>query len=243
MPFIGQTPGRSPVKNQPEGGNTPIQGVFPQWRYVMAITANHSKRFISLFNETARYHHRQRVFRDFITLAAASIHNGICFDEKLEQEYREAIGHYETNNAKRMAQLLSEVVMGLEIEGGDFLGSLFMQLELGEAGRGQFFTPMSVSRMMAEMQMADINKILANKPFITVSEPACGSAGMMLAIAEVMKEKGFTCQASLGVLYGYRFSGSGNGLYPVFADGHRRRVSTGNLLTNEQMRVMYTPLH
>ena len=39
----------------------------------MAITANYSWQFISLFDETVRYHYRQRLFRDFITLATASI--------------------------------------------------------------------------------------------------------------------------------------------------------------------------
>jgi hypothetical protein len=210
----------------------------------MAITANHSKQFISLFNETARYHHRQRVFRDFITLAAASIHNGICFDEKLEQEYREAIGHYEAKDAERMAQLLSEVVLGLEIEGGDFLGSLYMQLELGEAGRGQFFTPMSVSRMMAEIQMADIDKTLANKPFITVSAPACGSAGMMLAIAEVMKEKGFNPARHLWVSCTDIDSvAAGMAYIQPSLMGIAGEVITGNALTGGRRRVMYTPVH
>ncbi len=82
----------------------------------MAIKANHKNRFIALFNETARYHHRQRVFRDFITLAATSIHNGIRFDETLEQEYRETISHYEAKDADRMAQLLAEVVMGRSMD-------------------------------------------------------------------------------------------------------------------------------
>ncbi|MCB5301828.1 hypothetical protein [Yersinia bercovieri] len=48
---------------------------------------DHKKQFLSLFNETARYHHRQKVFRDFITLAAISIHNGIRLDDALDQEY------------------------------------------------------------------------------------------------------------------------------------------------------------
>ncbi|WP_449632489.1 N-6 DNA methylase, partial [Rahnella aceris] len=152
---------------------------------------NHKKQFISIFNETARYHHRHKVFCDFITLASVSIHNNTLFDEKLEQEYMETVRQYEAEDTERMAMLLAEVVMGLEAESGDFLGSLYMTLELGEAARGQFFTPFCVSRMMAEMQLGDIDSLLADKPFFTVYEPACGSAGMLLAIAEVLREKGF----------------------------------------------------
>lgn len=94
---------------------------------------DHKKQFLSLFNETARYHHRQKVFRDFITLAAISIHNGIRLDDALDQEYWETVRQYEAEDADWMALLLAEV--------GDFLGSLYMQLELGDSYRGQFFTP------------------------------------------------------------------------------------------------------
>lgn len=63
---------------------------------------DHKKQFISIFNETARYHHRNKVFRDFITLAAASIHNGINFNDILEKEYMETVRQYEAKDAERM---------------------------------------------------------------------------------------------------------------------------------------------
>ncbi|QTP14870.1 hypothetical protein [Serratia symbiotica] len=107
----------------------------------MNIVVDHKKQFLSIFNETARYHHRHKVFRDFITLASVSIHNNILFDEKLEQEYMETVRQYEAEDTERMVRLLAEVVMGLEAESCDFLGSLYMSLELGESARGQFFTP------------------------------------------------------------------------------------------------------
>ncbi len=39
-----------------------------------------------------------------------------------------------------MAQLLAHVVNGLQNGFCDFLGNVFMQLELGDKYRGQFFT-------------------------------------------------------------------------------------------------------
>ncbi len=39
-----------------------------------------------------------------------------------------------------MAQLLAHVVNGLEYSPGDFLGNIFMHLDLGDKYRGQFFT-------------------------------------------------------------------------------------------------------
>lgn len=89
--------------------------------------ADHKKQFLSIFSETARYHHRHKVFRDFIALASTSIHNSICFDETPEREYMEIIRQYEAKDAEWMAMLLAEVVLGLEAETGDFLGSLYIQ--------------------------------------------------------------------------------------------------------------------
>ena len=205
---------------------------------------DHKKQFISIFNETARYHHRNKVFRDFITLAAASIHNGINCNDELEKEYMETVRQYEAKDAERMAMLLAEVVMGLEAESGDFLGSLYMTLELGEAARGQFFTPFCVSRMMAEMQLGDIDSLLADKPFFTVYEPACGSAGMLLAIAEVLREKGFNPTRRLWVsCTDIDHVASGMAYIQLSLMGIAGEVVTGNALSGERRRVMYTPAH
>jgi len=210
----------------------------------MATSTNHSKQFLSLFNVTARYHHRQRVFRDFITLAAISLHNSINFDEGLEQAYMDTIRHYERPDADRMAKLLGHVSLGLVEDGGDFLGPMFMQLDLGEAARGQFFTPMSVSRMMAQIQFADVDKMLAEEPFITAYEPACGSAGMILAIAEVIKEKGFNVARHLWVsCIDIDDVASGMAYIQLSLMGIAGEVVTGNALSGERRRVMYTPAH
>jgi len=156
----------------------------------------------------------------------------------------ETVRQYEAKDAERMAMLLAEVVMGLEAESGDFLGSLYMTLELGEAARGQFFTPFCISRMMAEMQLGDIDSLLADKPFFTVYEPACGSAGMLLAIAEVLREKGFNPTRRLWVsCIDIDPVASGMAYIQLSLMGIAGEVVTGNALSGERRRVMYTPAH
>lgn len=210
----------------------------------MNIVVDHKKQFLSIFNETARYHHRHKVFRDFITLASVSIHNNILFDEKLEQEYMETVRQYEAEDTERMVRLLAEVVMGLEAESCDFLGSLYMSLELGESARGQFFTPFCVSRMMAEMQLGDLDRLLKEKPFVTVYEPACGSAGMLLAIAEVVREKGFNPMLHLWVsCTDIDPVASGMAYIQLSLMGVAGEVVTGHALYGERRTVMYTPAH
>lgn len=102
---------------------------------------NHEKAFISLFSQTARYHHRHQVFEDFVSCSVVALQNGLQFCEKREQKYMRIVSRYEKQDVSHMAQLLAHVVNGLEEERSDFLGRVFMQLELGDRYRGQFFTP------------------------------------------------------------------------------------------------------
>jgi type I restriction-modification system DNA methylase subunit len=44
--------------------------------------------------------------------------------------------------------------------------------------------------MMAEMQLSDASEFIADKGFITLSEPACGAGGMVLAAADVLAAQG-----------------------------------------------------
>ncbi|SQA97901.1 Uncharacterised protein [Cedecea neteri] len=59
------------------------------------------------------------------------------------------ISGYQKPDVMRMGQLLVHVVNGLEAGFCDFLGKIFMQLELGDKYRAQFFTPRDLARMMA----------------------------------------------------------------------------------------------
>lgn len=113
-----------------------------------------------------------------------------------------------------MSQLLAHVVNGLGEASGDFLGRVFMQLELGDKYRGQFFTPWDVARMMAAMQLGDTEALFRDKPFITLSEPACGAGCMVLAFADVLRKGGVaTAPVSVGLRDRYRSACGRNGIH------------------------------
>ena len=71
--------------------------------------------------------------------------------------------------------------------GGDFLGSVASQMEVLNAKIGQFFTPYEVSRMRATMTLHDSGPVIEANGFVTVSEPASGAGGMILAAADILK--------------------------------------------------------
>jgi hypothetical protein len=154
-------------------------------------TVDGQKRaFMSLFSGTARYHHRAEVFRDFVTLSAIALSNAVSKCPDKEDEYMRIINRYTGEDPKRMAQLLSIVVDGLEVGPEDFLGPLFMDLELGSSHWGQFYTPEPVAKLMAQLGMTDLDAELERKPFIRLSEPACGAGGMILPVVELLLRKG-----------------------------------------------------
>lgn len=204
---------------------------------------NHRSAFLKIFITTARYHHRHKVFEDFVSCAAIALHNGVAHDAELEKQYLSIIAGYEKEDVTRMAELLGHVVMALDQERCDFLGSVFMELELGDKYRGQFFTPWDVSRMMASVQLSGIDALMQGKDFITLQEPASGAGCMVIAFAEEFAQRGYTVSEQLWV--------SVTDVDPLAASmsyiqlslcGIAAEVVTGNALTLERRRTLYTPL-
>lgn len=56
---------------------------------------DHRHAFIKLFGETAHYHHRYEVFRDFVAMSAIAIENAFLKSEVLEKTYLEIAGRYQ----------------------------------------------------------------------------------------------------------------------------------------------------
>jgi len=201
------------------------------------------KAFIRLFHETARYHHRARVFEDLITCASISIENAWRKDDDLEKEYLEVVARYEREDVERFAKLFGLITLGIDLK-CDFLGGLFMELDLGSDQIGQFFSPYSVARLMAEMTMHDVERHFETHEILTLDEPAAGAGGMVIAIADVLKEKGINPQQKLWVRC--------TDVSPVAARlcylqisllGLPGLVVMGNTLTLETRRMMFTPMH
>jgi hypothetical protein len=154
--------------------------------------ASYEEAYNTLLKEirvVARYKHRYDVFRDFVTMSAIALANAVQKREDREDEYLRLIATYERGDQLAFPKLLGCLVKALEYGPRDVLGSLYMDLELGSKDRGQFFTPFHVSEMMAEIVHGEELKSI-EKPFITLSEPACGAGGMVLAFVKVMLKYG-----------------------------------------------------
>ena len=97
------------------------------------------KHLSKLFNEIAYYHRRDKVFNDFVSLAAIAIHNNrAMFCQDLEQRYLSIIGQYEREDVNKLCQLMGEFICELVKSPHDLLGQLYMSLEIGDKHLGQF---------------------------------------------------------------------------------------------------------
>ena len=152
---------------------------------------SHRHSFMKIFSETARYENRYRVFGDFLDCATAAIHNRFVFDQELENTFLACQRRYKPDDMVRFSHLLAELKMAMQSGFGDFLGEVFMQLELGNSALGQTFTPFHLSQLACRLGIGDIFALLERQPFALVADPASGGASMTIAFAEALFDAGY----------------------------------------------------
>lgn len=157
------------------------------------------KEFISKLHNLDNARRVNEVFKDFLILCTCSLAQPFYRSDEIEQRYLNTVKQYTKEQAEEFSKLLALLVMALEEKHQDFLGQVYMQLNLGNVANGQFFTPYHVSKMMSEICFTDIAKQLEEKDFISLSEPCCGSGGMIIAYTETLKEHGYNYQNQLFV--------------------------------------------
>ena len=133
-----------------------------------------------------------QVWSDFIYITAVAISNRVDtrqFDSR-EAEYFKIISRYTEEETAIFPILFAEIVNALErnIE-QDFLGNLYMQLDLGNHWIGQFFTPYSVCKCMSEISSKNLVEQIETQGFVTVNDPACGAGATLIAFANSVKDE------------------------------------------------------
>lgn len=147
--------------------------------------------FVKLFSELCNSKSSWEVWADFVAMSAIAISN--AFDQQgpthdaREQEYMRMIQRYNKTEQQIFPKLLAATVEALEAEPDqDFLGVLFMGLNLGNHWKGQFFTPYNISRMIAEMQLCGIESRLKKEGWVGINDPCCGAGALLIAARNIM---------------------------------------------------------
>lgn len=168
---------------------------------VRNLKSGHQSNIVKLLNSLEGRQSRWQIWQDFITMSAIAISN--CVDaihrDEREKSFELIAKKYSESEKNVFAQMLAEVVNGMEENPDqDFLGELFMGLELGNDWKGQFFTPYSVCRMMAAISCTDVFRdTVKEKGWVGVNDPACGAGALLLAFANECKTQNVNFQTSV----------------------------------------------
>lgn len=148
------------------------------------LKINPKKEFLRVFNQLTNRHRSWDVWRDFITMYACALSNPVDkehYDER-ESLYLRIIKKYNKQEQPLFSELAAHTVMALEENPEqDFLGSIFMSLNLGNQHNGQFFTPYHVCELMAEITMQDVVSKIKKDGIITINDPCCGAGATLIA--------------------------------------------------------------
>lgn len=148
------------------------------------LKINPKKEFLRIFNQLTNRHRSWDVWRDFITMYACALSNPVDkehYDER-ESLYLRIIKKYNKQEQPLFSELAAHTVMALEENPEqDFLGSIFMSLNLGNQHNGQFFTPYHVCELMAEVTMQDVVSKIEKDGIITINDPCCGAGATLIA--------------------------------------------------------------
>lgn len=154
------------------------------------IGSGQYKKFLNLFQTLTYSRSPWEVWQDFITIYACAISNSVdTFHFKTREEnYLKCIKKYKPEEQETFPKLVAELILALEKNPEqDFLGEVFMKLNLGNEHNGQFFTPYNVCKMMAEMMMQDVIQRINERGYISISDPACGAGAMLIAAVHSAK--------------------------------------------------------
>lgn len=164
---------------------------------------NHAKKeIIKLIQKSSTRWSPYQFFIDWVECMALSIqnschllHNSIWRNR--EQKYMNIMKKYDSIESEMFVKMSGLLVQAMNENISDILGEIYMESGCGNKNTGQFFTPFSLSKACARLNIPtdyDGSKVL------TVNEPCSGSGGMILALAAELSSMGINYQRCMCVL-------------------------------------------
>lgn len=157
--------------------------------------------FILKFKNLSEKHQPIEIFMDFLELTTIAISNATEMCKHIltrrEERYKAIVKKYSKSEMLNFEEMLCSTIDILARK--NYMGEVFMELGLGDKWKGQFFTPLEVSKVIAEINFYNGN-FNFESGFITVMEPECGGGTQILALCEILKENGHNPQLEMKVI-------------------------------------------
>lgn len=165
------------------------------------VIKKQQQQIVKLLQSMDGKFNRWEIWQDFILMMATSIANRFQdpHGQEREETYLKAVKKYSKKELGTFAEMCAYVVEGMDQDPEqDFLGSLFMALELGSNWKGQFFTPYNVCQMMGQVSgVQHVKEQLENRGWVVVNDPACGAGATLIALANECKKAGINYQQKI----------------------------------------------
>lgn len=212
-----------------------------------------------LYNKLCHRYSRYEVWQDKVVMIACAIANAVdkrYFDER-EKMYMRFVQKYTREELNIFPEFFTHIVLGMEENPDcDFLGELYMDLELGNKHAGQFFTPYSVCRMMAEITINDdlLKEQITRQGWISVNDCACGAGATLVAAANILRMRGINYQmqalfvaqdvdATVALMCYIQLSLLGCAGYVIIGNTLTEPQTGPVLFGEESSRYWYTPMY
>ena len=162
------------------------------------------KEFHKVFSSLCESKSSWQVWADFVECAAIGISNAVDHVSKASEErearYKRIMQTYREKERLCFRELFVIMVNAMEIRPDqDFLGEMFMALELSNHWRGQFFTPYDVCKAMAAMQIGGAEESVERRGWVGIMDPACGAGALLIAARNEFMLKGIGYRQALYV--------------------------------------------
>jgi len=162
-----------------------------------AVIQDTEKEFLDVFNQLCYSRSSWQVWADLVSAIACTLSNVTDRTQKhfevREKEYAQCIKRL--GSVEKPAEMFSIIVMALEDNPEqDFLGKLYMNLNLGSHWKGQFFTPYSVCTMMSQINLKNVDRKIDEQGYISICDPACGAGATLIAAANSLKSSKYNFQ-------------------------------------------------
>jgi hypothetical protein len=165
------------------------------------VRGTDARAFVKAFNGICNWNGFWERWNDMVNLFAIELVNAVDLNnrDKREKDYIRIRDRYKPDEFSRFGEVFCLLVESLERNPfQDFLGGMYMELNMGSKAHGQCFTPFGVCQAMAAMAMPEeqVRQQLDERGWISINDCACGAGATLIAAAERLYQMGINYQQS-----------------------------------------------
>lgn len=210
--------------------------------------AEHRREIVRLLKRHTGRYRITDLFTDWVEAAAVAIANAHPIDRRQDREddYQRLKEKHGDEVMAMFGEALAHVTMALEDDLHDCLGTTYHELDAAATDLGQYFTPIDVSRLMANLvyPVEEVRRHVEERGFVTLHEPTCGAGGMVIAFVDTMLSAGLNPQTQLHVTaWDIDRTAAHMTLVQLGLLHIPATIVTGNTITLESYDVSHTPAH